>query len=288
MRLILTSLAAGFVVFLAILTTRIWGLGQQFNDFNHAFLNNQTPWVIVKAENLPQIQEALKLKNDTIIWLDTRISSDGMAFVLPFRRDREFLKQLTQKQKERPQERILKGGKLVDYTWSEISAFYPEAPILKEIYQKFPTQKFILNVIDNAMNVDLVVVDNLKDSRADERTFIQSDTLVVMTSIKKAKPEWVYGTAQADLMRFLTFNSMWILPSVQFQGDVFVAPFKILNRPAFNDDVILEAKRRHKKIILGPVQSEEEFRLAQRHQANGYITENLPQLLTWLDQGRTQ
>lgn len=288
MRLLLTSLAAAAFLFLVVLTARIWGQGQTFPVFQHVFLEGSSPLIIAKAQELPQIEGILKVQKDAVIWLDTRVSMDRVAFVLNPLRDREFIKALVEKQRELPGEKILKGNKISDYNWKEISAFFPNAPTLQRIYSEFPQQRFMLNVFDNVTNVDLILVDALKDSNSNNRTFIQSDTLVVMTSIKDAKPEWVYGTAQADLMRFLTFNAMWILPTTQYKGDVFVAPFKILNRPAFNADVIAEMRRRHKKIFLGPIKTREELQLAKSIEAEGYITDNISELKSWLDQGPAQ
>ena len=285
MRLLLTTLAAGTILFMVVLTARIWGLGQTFPVFEHPFLAGPSPLIIVKAQKIAEIEAILAVQKDAIIWLDTRVSMDRTAFVLNPARDQEFVKAFAEKQKENPSEKIVKGNKISFYDWKEISAFYPKAPTLPEVYAKFPQQRFILNVYDNVMNVDQIVIEALKESKADDRTFVQSDTLVVMTSIKDSKPEWVYGTSQADLMRFLTFNDMWILPTTQYKGDVFVAPFKILNRPAFNADVIDEMRRRHKKIFLGPIKTHEEFQQAQEVKADGYITNNIAELKTWLDQG---
>jgi hypothetical protein len=89
-------------------------------------------------------------------------------------------------------------------------------------------------------------------------------------------------------MRMMSFDSMWILPSTQFKGDVFISPFTLLKRPAFNDDIVAEMKRRHKKIFLGPISTKEQLDDAKRLGADAYITEDLPQLQEWLDQGQVQ
>lgn len=288
MRLILTTIFAAIAVFLVILTTRIWGQGQSYNSLEHVFLTGATPYVIVKAETLPSIEQAIALKSDAIIWLDARVSADNFIFLLNKSEDQRFLAMKKKEQEANPNSFILKGGKLSHYAWEEINAFYKETPVLKEVYLKFPTQRFIVNLVDNSMDVNAALVSALKDTNADERTLVQSSTLVVMTSTKELKPEWLYGTSQADLMRLMSFDSMWVLPSTQFKGDVFIAPFSLLKRPAFNDDIISEIQRRHKKIFLGPVTSEAEFQNASRLNADGFITDNLPQLLEWLDQGKTQ
>ncbi len=288
MRLILTTLFAAIAVFLVILTTRIWGLGQKFNDFEHPFLMGNTPYIVAKVNTLPAIEQAIALKKDVIIWLDARLSADNVIFLLDKSQDQKFLEMKKKEQDANLSSFVLKGGKLSHYAWEEINEFYKSTPTIKEIYKKFPTQRFVVNLVDNALDVNSTIVSELKDVNSENRTLIQSDTLVVMTSTKDIKPDWVYGTSQADLMRMMSFDSMWILPSTQFKGDVFISRFTIMKRPAFNDDTITEMKRRHKKIFLGPISSKEQFDDAKRLDADAYITEDLPQLVQWLDLGQAQ
>ncbi|MNS99430.1 hypothetical protein D3C72_1338320 [compost metagenome] len=185
-------------------------------------------------------------------------------------------------QKANPQAPIFTGGKLSEYTWEQINEFYKTTPALKEIYEKFKDTRFVLNVIDNVSEVHTTVVAAIEGLNPDARTFLQSDALIIITSIKELKPMWVYGTSYPDIMRLLSFDSLYILPSTQFKGDVFVAPFKVLKRPAFNDDIIAEMRRREKKVFLGPIENEEEYNKAKSLNADALITSNLPQLLEWM------
>lgn len=180
------------------------------------------------------------------------------------------------------------GGRLSEYPWEQINEFYKNTPALKEFYEQFPQNRFVLNIIDNVGEAHTTLVDTIKDLKPNDRTLIQSDVLVIMTSIKEIKPEWVYGTSTPDLMRLMTFDSMFVLPSTQFKGDVFIAPFTIMKRPAFNDDIITEMRRRNKRIFLGPIENEQQFAEASRIKVEGYITNNLPELLRLLGQGPAQ
>ncbi len=287
MRLLLTTLFAGLAVFMALLMTRIWGLGQNESPFQHEYFASTSPFIVAKQDQLKAMEEAVRLRSDIILWVDARMSADGQVYLLDRTEDQKFLNSQMKKQRMQPDQKILKGGKLSDYSLAELQDFYKNLPLLKDAYGQFPKQRFIVNVIDNVFDVNDAVIKALKDENPNSRTFIQSDTLVVMTSIKDSKPEWVYGTSQADLMRFLSFNSMWILPSTQYKGDVFISPFQIVGRPAFNDEVIGEMRRRNKRIFLGPISQRAQFDEAKRLNADGYISENPSQLLQWLDQSQT-
>lgn len=288
MRIFFITLVSLIVVGILIFMARIWGLGQNYPLYEHAFFNGPAPIIVVKTTTLEQAKEAVALRPDVVLWVDVRFSRELTPFILPASRDREFLEWKRQEQEKNPTVPIMIGGRLSEYPWEQINEFFKNTPALKEFYQQFPKTRFVLNIIDNVGEAHTTLVNTIKDDKPNERTLIQSDVLVIMTSIKELKPEWVYGTSTPDLMRLMTFDSMHVLPSTQFKGDVFIAPFVIMKRPAFNDDIIAEMRRRNKRIILGPIQSEEDFAKASRFKVEGYITENLPELLRLLGQGPVQ
>lgn len=288
MRIILITIASLIVVAVLVFMARIWGLGQKHSIYEHAFFNSQTPLIIVKVNTLEDANETLKQREDAVLWVDVRFSREKVAFALPSQRDREFLDWKRQEQEKNPTVPIMIGARLAEYPWEQINEFYKSTPTLKEFYVQFPKTRFILNIIDNVSEAHTTLVDTVKDHSPNSRTFIQSEILVVMTSIKELKPEWVYGTSTPDLMRLMSFDSMYILPTTQFKGDVFVSPFTILKRPAFNDDIIGEMRRRNKRVFLGPIQNETQFAEASRLKADGLITENLSELQRLLGQGPAQ
>lgn len=261
---------------------RIWGMGQVYPEFQSAFFDGKTPYIVVKADTLDKVREITTARPDVIIWADVRISKGNIPYILPPNRDSEFLNAKAAEQKANPTAQIMLGGKLSDYPWEQINEFYKTTPALKEYYEQFPQTRFILNVVDNVADVHTTVVEAIKALNPDNRTMIQSDANVVTMAIKELKPTWLYGTGTPDLMRLMSFDDLWVLPAVQFKGDVFVAPFTIMNRRAFNDNVIAEMQRRKKKIFLGPMKTEEDYKRAVDYKAEGYITEDLKQLESWM------
>jgi hypothetical protein len=267
---------------------RIWGLGQTYPRYEHPFFAESHPLLIVKTDTLKKAQEAVSLRPDIILWLDVRFSRERTPFILPASRDKEFLNNKQKEQEKSPSVPIMTGSRLSEYPWEQINEFFHSAPALKEFYELFPKTRFVLNIVDNINEAHTTVVESLKDHKPNNRTLIQSDTLIIMTAIKELKPEWVYGTSIPDIMRLMTFDSMLILPSIQFRGDIFVAPFTVMKRPAFNDNIIAEMRRRNKRLFLGPISTKEELVEAGRLKSDGYITENLPELLRLLGQGPAQ
>lgn len=277
MRVLLISIATFIVIGVLILMTRIWGLGQTFQEFPHEFFAGGTPLTVVKADSLDSVRAILAKKSDAAIWIDVRVSNDKVAFVLAPSRDEEFMVNRLKMQEANPQTRIYTGGRLSEYSWEQINEFYKTTPALKEYYLQFPQTRFVLNLVDNAMDVHVTVTDAIEGLNPDKRTIIQSEANVVIDSVKSLKPAWLYGTSVPDLVRMLTFDSLYLLPAIQYKGDVFIAPFKISKRNAFNADIITEMRRRHKKVLLGPLKSAEEYAKAQTYSPDGYIFESLEQ-----------
>ncbi|WP_255490139.1 hypothetical protein [Bdellovibrio sp. KM01] len=281
MRVLLATLASLALVGFVIIMTRIWGMGQTFQEYKTPYLEGQTPYVAVKAHTLAKMAEAIDARPDVIIWADVRISNNRVPFILPPSRDVEFLNAKMAEQEANPKAQIMLGSKLSNFSWEQINEFYKSTPALKELYEKFPKTRFILNVVDNVTDVDSLVANAVQDYNSNDRTLIQSDANVITNAIKSLQPTWLYGTSKPDLMRLMSFDSLWVLPSTQFKGDVFIAPFKIQNRPAFNDNVLAEMRRRKKKIFL-VVENEEEFKKAVEIKADGYVANDINQITSWL------
>jgi hypothetical protein len=117
---------------------------------------------------------------------------------------------------------------------------------------------------------------------------IQSDTEIVIKSIKEQKPLWLFGTSRSDVMKIVSFDSIGLGPASPFHGDVFISPLKIMNRAAFNEDVLTEIRRRKKLVILGPLLTEQEIVDARSLKPDGYIYDNSRLFLKELDQSPAQ
>ncbi|MFZ4405296.1 MAG: hypothetical protein ACOYOK_14440 [Pseudobdellovibrionaceae bacterium] len=181
-----------------------------------------------------------------ILWVDVKSDVDSGELFL-----------------EHPEDRL---------THSKNSAKPAEAQTLVQALQQWPNQRFILNIVDNVMNIHFTVINSIKDLDPDQRILIQSETDVLLRSIKERKPQWLYGSSRADLMRWLSFQSIGILPATPLKGDVFIVPLNYRpNKASLNPGVIEELLRRNKKLIIGPLKTAEELVQAQNFKADGYV-----------------
>ncbi|WP_413289639.1 hypothetical protein [Bdellovibrio sp. HCB337] len=269
MRVLFISLVSVVVLFVVLTITRLWGLGQQYPEFEHPFFASG-PVIILKVQTEKELEEALQKKADLAFWLDVTTTSDQKLIV--------FSRDLSNKEMSIE---AYRGPKSLAYPLTQLQNMNPEIRDLKEFLGKYSQQRFVLNVADNVENVHKGLTESLKDLSTDKRILIQSNYNVIMNTVKEIEPFWLYGCSQADLMRFLTFESMWILPATPFKGDVFIAPFVLMGRPAFNESTLEEVRRRNKKIVLGPALDKKEFDDAVRLKADGIVVENLADFLEW-------
>jgi hypothetical protein len=288
MRIIVISVLSLLALAVLITMARIWGLSQPITTYETAFFNGSTPYIIAQVNTLEDARAAVKLKPDVILWLNVRFSKERTPFILDPARDAAFLNFKKEQQDKDPQTPIFVGIHVSDFPWEQINEFFKTTPALKEFYEQFPQTRFVLNMVDNVAEAHLKLIEAIEGLKPKDRTLVQSDALILMTATKDLKPEWVFGTGMPDIMRLLTLDSMYVLPATLFKGDVFIAPFKIKNRPAFNDDIVAEMHRRQKKVFLGPIENAEQLEQAKRLNATGYITKNLADLLRLLGQGPAQ
>lgn len=274
MRLLLISIGCLLLALFILLTARMWGQSQSYPEYVHPFFQ-KTPLIVLQVNTLSEIKSIISEHPQTVFQLPVRMSKDKILFVLDSITEKKLILNLQNQQKLHPEKSILKSQKLYDYSWIDINKHLNDmsinVEILTDFYKQFPQQKFILDVIDNTYEIDLEIVRQLETYNPNERTLIQSDVGMILSAIKMLKPEWLYGSSKADLVRLKTMESMWILPAVQFKGDVLIAPIKLQNRDLMSEEIISELRRRHKKIIIGPIQTKEDYLKIKQYQPDAYL-----------------
>ena len=242
-----------FMVTIALASIHFWGLSQPYLPYDNKFFTGDRPWVIAPWEQSFFIEQ----KKDLILWANVYRNQHMQLLVAP------------------TAEKVLKSRER-----AQISN--PTRPLLTELLQKFPTQKMILNIVDNVEEIQAQLEQALAAEKSSERIMIQSDFNNVLTATKDLLPRLVYGSTPSDTMRLKSFQSMWILSASPFKGDVFLSSLVVSKRKSLNEGIAEELHRRFKKIILGPLQNTEEAELALRLGADGLYAEKPEWLLQWL------
>jgi hypothetical protein len=84
-----------------------------------------------------------------------------------------------------------------------------------------------------------------------------SDYEAPLRSLKEIEPAFVYGSTTPEILRIVAMQSMHIIEAVSFRADAIVHPLEIRNQEFYNDELVNEMKRRHVKIIVGPINPSE-------------------------------
>lgn len=277
MRLLAISLGSLFVVGSILLIIRFWGLSLPINEYQSEFFLEAQPWLAVDIATEGELARALQKKSDVILFFNLRVSGDHVLYVQAPEIFERALANMQFKKED------YKGPKPSNYEYSFLKKEFPGVFSLEEVLQKYPQQRMILNILDNARDVHTSTVDVLRKYKLGNRIVIHSQVDVVLKAIKELEPLWLYGTSQAELTRLLSLDSLAVLPAASMRSDVFIAPLKIMNRDVFTASLNEELLRRKKKVMLGPLLSAEEFEHAQKFKPNGYIFQKVSDFETAIE-----
>lgn len=246
MRLLLTTIATFILLAMVILTARFWGLSQWPATFDHPWFAFKTPWVVTTLNHIDNSRP------NVILWINVLRSTDRKLFAL---RDR-----IDASQTKFTSDQLMAKGERLD-----------------AVLARYANRNLVLNILSNEEDID-VQVSELVGKTGEGRILLQSDFEVILRSVKKLQPLWLFGTSQADRVRFATFESLWLLPAIPFKGDVYIGPFQQKGIPIFNEEIAEELKRRGKKVILGPLESKEQYEQALRLGVDGVFIDQ-PELI---------
>jgi hypothetical protein len=245
MRLITLTIGSLLVLFIVFMAVRMWGEGQTFRPFDAPFLRHEGQVLIAPWEQ----NFLLEKKPDLILWVDVYRAQGENLLVKPWVDRNKAVKDLEQTPTD-------------------------ARPLLKDLLLKFPNAKFVINCDQNVQDIQLQLVKVIEETKSVDRVMLQSNYNTILISAKEKLPMLVFGSTIADLTRLKTFESMWLLPSASFAGDVFFAPMRYRNRDTFSRDILQEMRRRFKKIYLGPLSTPEEIAKAKEFEPDGLFVED--------------
>ena len=212
----------------------------------HAFLNGLPKNIVAyhpagSGSELERLEQAAKISEDVIVWIDTRAKRDGTMVVA--RSDDEAEKSAT---------------------------------LLEDALKKFPRNRLIVNFRGNREGMIQAVAKSLDDAHAGDRTLIQSPEDGFLKSLREGKPEWLYGTSAAALTKFVMLSSVGLESLAPLKGDVIVieANAKEHTLERMSESLINEAHRRSMKIYAGPAASNEQALAMWNGNIDGILTEH--------------
>lgn len=248
MRIIVVTICSLTVFFLGLLTVKFWGKAQTFPEYNHAMLQEQSSPIEFFKPNYDHLSEALASTKN--LFLDVTVTFD-QKLVIP---KRKFVAT------EKP---------IKLFKYDEIKS---DVLLVTDLKNRLINRKIIFNMVDNARAIHETFLFDLKAMGMDKGdTFIvTSQYEAPIKALKELAPAFVYGSTQPEILKIVAMQSMYVLEAVSIRADVIIHPLKIRNQLFYNDEILQELKRRHKKIIIGPI-AEEELPMARQLNPFGII-----------------
>lgn len=234
------ALLAGVFVLVAMIYFMIlfWGMGRPVTIFSNEILDKPTPWIIRPWD------VELDLGPNAFEWADVVRDASGVLRLVP--------------------------SELREQNETELAKSSALKKTLREHTKEAKTCCLVVNIISNVADIDTQVSAEIP-KEWDGRVLIQSEYEPVLTQLHIQRPLFAFGTSAADRVRFLTYQSLRLLPAVNFTRDVYVTPLKMSGRTVLSDKIVEEVHRRKRRVVVGPLRTENETREAKLFSPDGYF-----------------
>jgi hypothetical protein len=237
MRIIVVTAGTLLVCFLGLMVTKYWGKARQFPEYQHPFFAEaaKAPIMFKEAVGLTPEEINTLLKSSENLFLEVAFTQD-QVLVLPLQK---FEKEIRYFSLADVKDKVLDITQL--------------APFLKT------DRRVIFKLMENTRAEHEVFVENLKKVGMDDSKnfLVMSDYEAPLKSLKELAPAYIYGSTKPEILRIVAMQSMHILEAVNFRADVIVHPLLLRNQEFYNEELLNEMKRRHVKIIVGPISPSE-------------------------------
>ncbi len=247
----------GISVFIVFSAFALWVMAaffagpQSYTPYDHPLMKIKSPSIALQADSLKSASEFISQDASHAIMLKLHVSSDGQLFTAAPKAF-DFLKKLAAENSM-----DFKGLKIHQYDYNFIKSQTAQIIPLKAWMILAPAF-WIFDIQDNAIDVDRYIVEAVEAEKIEKKVIIRSSTDLVISSLKKRKPLWIYGSSQSDNTVMLTMASAYLEGLTRFERDFYFTELTYRNRNMINDRVLDEVRKRQKKIAIGPVESLEE------------------------------
>lgn len=258
MKLLGISLFCVFSTLIIWMTMSRFGDAQSYQVYDHPLMKLPAQSLAISTSSIQIAEKFLNQNVNNGIRLAVHISSDGQLFTAP-PQSFEFLRTLAEKNPA-----MFKGLKSHLYTFEFLKSQNSDF-IAVNVWKKLKPAFWIFDIQDNAVDADRFIVEWVEANQWSDNLIIRSDVDLIISSLKRSKPLWIYGSSLSDNTQFLTMASAHLEGLPRFLRDYYFTTLTYQNRDMINPRVFDEMRKRKKKIAIGPVFSLEEKTQALLH-----------------------
>ncbi|MBY0553052.1 hypothetical protein K2P97_00890 [bacterium] len=235
MRIFVITLGTLFVAFISLMTVKYWGKTQMYVDYKHPMFDTQSAPLEFYKPDFTHLNEALK--SDKNLYLDVTITFD-QKLVIP---RRQWVST------EKP---------LRLFAYEDVKS---DVILVTDVKNSLISKKIIFNLSENAQAIHETFAFTMKQLGLEkgENFIVTSQYEAPIKALKEAAPALLFGSTQPEILKIVAMQSMYLIEAVNIRADVIVHPLKIKKHDFFNEELMSELNKRHKRIVVGPVNSEE-------------------------------
>ncbi len=238
MRIVLVTVCSLIACLIIFWTIKFWGRSLHFVPYDHPLYSNtgnlSQPIIFIKPR-ASELEKVLIENNN--LFLDVASTRDEKV-VLPI--------------------------KVWDFKKKPIrSSLYQDIKsdvvLLFDLKEKLTNKKIIFNLFENAQAGHAIFFDEIKKMGwgNGDNFIVTSPYEAIAKSLKDLAPAWLYGSTKPEILRLVAMDAMLLIEAVSFRADIIIHPLTIRNQKFYDEDLLAELNRRHKKIIVGPIDSTE-------------------------------
>jgi hypothetical protein len=241
MRILIVSLASLFVTFVSFLIVKLWGQSQVYYEYQHPFFTEKVLPVEFYKPSYEKLEQYLK--NDSNIFLDVAVTLDQKLVS--------------------PKKAWVKSLKPLQYqNYSDIKN---DVFLISDYKDYLKNKKIIFNISENAQAVHDIFFECMRQIGFEkgENFIVASPYEAPIKALKELAPALLYGSTQPEILKIVAMGSMHLYEAVNIRSDVIIHTLKLKNQDFFSDDLLKEIERRHKRIIIGPMNEAEKDEAAK-------------------------
>lgn len=228
------------------------GLSQRFQAHQHS-MNLKNSYLIAyqggskeaPANTWQAIDKTLKLSKDIIIWLDVQQTKDDKLVLF----GHDYLEKQSSGK-----------GHIGFSTWNQIKDLDlgqgTRIQLLVDTLNRYPEAGFVINVLANSKKIDLLVSDVINQTKSSNRVIINSPISIVIESIKKKNPQWMFAVSLPEWTRLSMFHSLFLGPAIPIKGDILLHS-RIRYQKLMDRGLLEELHRRKRKVIVWATEKEQ-------------------------------
>lgn len=249
---------------------RIYGKSNHYRVYNHPLVNNVSDLVYKSELNIQNhANEISRIKQlfqqDKNVYLDLHFTADNKLVVFSEDQNSSF------------EFHGHKRPTLIDFA-KALSIQDEELELESFLKQNFiPYSKnnhLILNMKSYWPGINVALFKVIDSLKIDNKIIFTSEYGNTVRNGREERPYWLFANSRDEFTKANILNNIYLESVAPMDAHVWILPIKLRTLNLFSQRLVDEALRRHKKIYLLGINSEEDYQFYSQKKNLSIITAN--------------